>query len=57
MSILDVCDRVMVIVDGRLQAFDTMELLRQNSDYYRSMSILAARTAVLTAPIGDNPRR
>ena len=57
MSTLDVCDRVMVIVDGQLQAFDTMELLRQNSDYYRSMSILAARTAVLAAPIGDNPRR
>jgi ABC-type multidrug transport system fused ATPase/permease subunit len=41
LSTLDICDRVMVIVDGRLAAFDTTELLRQNNDYYRSASLLA----------------
>ncbi|HEX5223852.1 MAG TPA: ABC transporter ATP-binding protein [Solirubrobacteraceae bacterium] len=42
MSTLDICDRVMVVVDGRLAAFDTIELLQQNSDYYRTASLLAA---------------
>ncbi len=42
MSTLDVCDRVMVIQDGRLAAFDTTELLQTNNDYYRSASLLAA---------------
>lgn len=40
-STLDICDRVMVIVDGRLEAFDTIEFLQQNSSYYRSASTLA----------------
>jgi ABC-type multidrug transport system fused ATPase/permease subunit len=39
-STLDICDRVMVIVDGRLEAFDTIAFLRQNSPYYRSASTL-----------------
>jgi ABC-type multidrug transport system fused ATPase/permease subunit len=42
MSTLGICDRVMVVVDGRLAAFDTIELLEQNSDYYRSAALLAA---------------
>ena len=42
MSTLDVCDRVMVIQDGRLVAFDTTELLQTSNDYYRSASLLAA---------------
>lgn len=42
MSTLDICDRVMVIVDGRLVAFDTVELLEQTNPYYRSASTLAA---------------
>jgi len=50
MSTLDTCDRVMVIVDGRLAAFDTIELLEQNSDYYRTASLLAAG-----APEGELP--
>ncbi|HEY4897391.1 MAG TPA: ABC transporter ATP-binding protein [Solirubrobacteraceae bacterium] len=41
-STLDVCDRVMVIQDGRLAAFDTTALLQTNNDYYRSASLLAA---------------
>jgi ABC-type protease/lipase transport system fused ATPase/permease subunit len=28
MSTLDICDRVMVVIDGRLAAFDTRELLQ-----------------------------
>jgi ABC-type multidrug transport system fused ATPase/permease subunit len=41
MSTLDICDRVMVIVDGRIAAFDRTELLQQNNSYYRSASLLA----------------
>lgn len=41
MSTLDICERVMVIVDGRLEAFDTIEHLRNNSAYYRSASALS----------------
>ena len=42
MSTLDICDRVMVIVDGRLVAFDTKALLQRDNPYYRSASMLAA---------------
>jgi ATP-binding cassette subfamily B protein len=42
MSTLDICDRVMVIKDGRLVAFDTIELLKQHNSYYRSASAFAA---------------
>jgi ATP-binding cassette subfamily B protein len=42
MSTLDVCDRVMVIVDGRLVAFDTTAGLQRDNAYYRSASTLAA---------------
>jgi ATP-binding cassette subfamily B protein len=42
MSTLDICDRVMVIIDGRLVAFDTRELLQRDNDYYRSASIVAS---------------
>jgi ATP-binding cassette subfamily B protein len=45
MSTLDICDRVMVIVDGRLVAFDTRALLQEQNPYYRSASLLAAGTA------------
>lgn len=41
MSTLDICDRVMVIVDGRLEAFDTIALLQSKNSYYRSASTLA----------------
>ena len=41
MSTLDICDRVMVIVDGRLVAFDTTDLLERNNAYYRSASLIA----------------
>ncbi len=42
LSTLDICDRVMVIVDGRLAAFDTTAFLQTHSPYYRSASGLAA---------------
>jgi len=42
MSTLDICDRVMVIIDGRLEAFDTIALLQRENSYYRSASTIAA---------------
>jgi ABC-type multidrug transport system fused ATPase/permease subunit len=45
MSTLDICDRVMVIVEGRLVAFDTKALLQEQNPYYRSASLLAAGAA------------
>jgi ABC-type multidrug transport system fused ATPase/permease subunit len=36
MSTLSICDRVMVIMDGRLVAFESTELLQRNNAYYRS---------------------
>jgi len=44
MSTLDMCDRVMVILDGRLVAFDTKAVLQEENPYYRSASLLAAGT-------------
>jgi ABC-type multidrug transport system fused ATPase/permease subunit len=35
MSTLDICDRVMVVADGQLDAFDTLPVLRRTNDYYR----------------------
>lgn len=45
MSTLDMCDRVMVIVDGRLVGFDTKALLQRQNPYYRRASELATGTA------------
>lgn len=47
MSTLDICDRVMVVIDGKLVAFDTIDLLRRHNSYYRSASAIATG-----APIG-----
>lgn len=41
MSTLDICDRVMVIVDGRLVGFDTRALLQTQNAYYRHASQIA----------------
>jgi ABC-type multidrug transport system fused ATPase/permease subunit len=41
MSTLDICDRVMVIVDGKLVAFDTRALLEAENPYYREASAIA----------------
>jgi ABC-type multidrug transport system fused ATPase/permease subunit len=45
MSTLDMCDRVMVILDGRLAAFDTRAVLQEQNPYYRSASMIAAGAA------------
>lgn len=41
LSTLDMCDRIMVILDGRLAAFDTKAALEANNDYYRAASLIA----------------
>jgi ATP-binding cassette subfamily B protein len=41
MSTLEMCDRVMVILDGRLAAFDTKDALQASNDYYRQASQLS----------------
>jgi ATP-binding cassette subfamily B protein len=50
MSTLDMCDRVMVILDGRLVAFDTKALLQEHNPYYRSASMIATGTPEGTLP-------
>jgi len=50
MSTLDICDRVMVIQDGQLMAFDTIALLQQHNDYYRSASAFATRASAGALP-------
>jgi ATP-binding cassette subfamily B protein len=52
MSTLDVCDRVMVIFDGRLEAFDTASALKTDSRYYRTATRL---TAAASAPSSAEP--
>ena len=42
MSTLEICDRVMVILDGRLEAFDTKVALEEHNAYYRSASMVAS---------------
>lgn len=46
MSTLDICDRVMVIVDGRLAGFDTKALLQASNEYYRNASKIAFGSVV-----------
>lgn len=42
MSTLDICHRVMVIVNGRLQAFDSVSDLERTNSYYNTAAALAA---------------
>jgi ABC-type multidrug transport system fused ATPase/permease subunit len=51
MSTLDICDRVMIIIDGQLAAFDTISHLQQHNSYYRTASGHA------DAPAGALPSR
>jgi ABC-type multidrug transport system fused ATPase/permease subunit len=46
MSTLDVCDRVMVISEGRLVAFDMIEVLQRDNVYYRTATAIAAGGAL-----------
>ncbi len=48
MSTLDICDRVMVLEDGKLVAFDTLDRLREHNAYYRSASAFATRASAGT---------
>ena len=43
MSTLDVCDQVMVLIDGRVQAFDAADRVRGTSSYYRSALALSTK--------------
>jgi ATP-binding cassette subfamily B protein len=45
MSTLDMCDRVMVILDGHLDAFDTVTQLERTNPYYCSASTVAVGIA------------
>lgn len=50
MSTLDICARVMIIVNGRLNAFDEVSELRNSNPYYRSsISDMAPSTGLLGA--------
>lgn len=42
MSTLDLCDRVMVVIDGRVEAFEPTAVLKRQSAYYREALALAA---------------
>jgi ATP-binding cassette subfamily B protein len=50
MSTLDMCDRVMVILDGHLAAFDTKAALQEHNHYYRTASLIAAGAPGGTLP-------
>lgn len=41
LSTLDICDRIMVIQDGHLKAFDRPDVLAQQSDFYREALMLS----------------
>lgn len=41
LSTLDICDRLMVIQDGELKAFDTPENLEKDNEFYRDALVLA----------------
>jgi ABC-type multidrug transport system fused ATPase/permease subunit len=41
LSTLDICDRLMVIQDGELKAFDTPETLEKDNDFYREALVLS----------------
>jgi ABC-type multidrug transport system fused ATPase/permease subunit len=44
MSTLDICGRVMVVVEGRIEAFDSIVELNRTSPYYRSATAIAGGT-------------
>lgn len=48
MSTLDICDRVVVILDGRIDAFDTIASLARTNPYYRSATTPAGRVPEVT---------
>jgi ABC-type multidrug transport system fused ATPase/permease subunit len=50
LTTVSMCSRVMVIVDGRLEAFDSPSLLHSASAYYRSASSITAEAFGLVLP-------
>jgi ATP-binding cassette subfamily B protein len=48
MSTLDMCGRLMVVVNGRLVAFDTKARLQTHNAYYQSASLLTPQTSERT---------
>lgn len=46
LSTLAICNRVMVVLDGRIQAFDTHERLLETDEFYRSVSDITRRQAL-----------
>jgi ATP-binding cassette subfamily B protein len=52
LSTLSVCDRVMVVVDGRLQAMDEPAVLLENNDFFREVTEITHRQSV---PQGSTP--
>jgi ATP-binding cassette, subfamily B, bacterial len=46
MSTLDICDRVMIIIDGKLVAFDTISFLQQHNPYYRTALEIATGSSL-----------
>jgi ATP-binding cassette subfamily B protein len=49
MSTLDMCGRLMVVVNGRLVAFDTKARLQTHNAYYQSASLLTPQTSERTS--------
>lgn len=45
LSTLAICNRVMVVVDGRVQAFDSHARLLETNEFYRSVSAITRRQA------------
>ena len=45
LSTLAICNRVMVVVDGRVQDFDTHARLLETNEFYRSVSAITRRQA------------
>jgi ABC-type multidrug transport system fused ATPase/permease subunit len=41
LSTLDICDRIMVLIDGELKAFDTPENLEISNDFYREALVIS----------------
>jgi ATP-binding cassette, subfamily B, bacterial len=53
MSTLTICDRVMVVLDGTINAFDTLSELTAGNDYYRFASGIAAGLASGTSRLSE----
>jgi ABC-type multidrug transport system fused ATPase/permease subunit len=46
LSTLSVCDRVMVVVGGRVQALETPEVLMEGNDFYREVTEITRQQSV-----------